>query len=711
MRTKKAVKTALLKVRKAAAERFSRTLKTFALDRSIKTSEGILRKIPRNVLREWNERNIGLPDYSDQPPEKDAGVVGKSVARLVTLADGEFEAEGFATGFLIAPGILMTNHHVFETKEQAMGTGAQFLYEYGADGRLRRGIIFRLEPEKFFVADESLDFALVAVEETSETGKSIRDFDPIPIHASALSISKGDTASIIQYPEGGYKKYAYKDNLVVDLFEEGFIHYTTDTMPGSSGSPAFTRTWQLCALHHCGVPEMKGDDIITRNGGIWTDSMSDEDIHWIANEGISLKTIFSKIRQMRSNAPENFREYYERLRTDLESIEPETLNQNVDDSAKTMRLQSENSDYAKPTNSDLGFSHVVINVTVTNSPNANISINANAKEVESTRNLPSTETQERRRSSSFERRIRFDTNYANREGYDRDFLDAPIDLPDIAENRHSEMYREGGRIVVLPYHHFSIAMNQHRRLAMWTAANVNYNDDVRDGRDRDAFGDDYWIEDPRLPSELQLKDADFYAPATLVDRGHLVRRQDNAWGVTASEIEYGNSDTFHWTNCTPQHERFNRSMSGGQWGAFEEHIVQQISGFGRRVSIFSGPVLANNDPGKDYGQGYIQYPVKFWKIIAGVDSGDLIVFAFMFDQGEVIRRFGLEDRFDSGRFSRRQVTVDFVQQVTGVHFPQNLIDADVLAGTTPDDFREVNPTTIRRTPNPKLGQAKYDEIP
>jgi endonuclease G len=275
-------------------------------------------------------------------------------------------------------------------------------------------------------------------------------------------------------------------------------------------------------------------------------------------------------------------------------------------------------------------------------------------------------------------------------------LDEWIDLPEVSSARRSEMYRDDNdEIVVLPYHHFSIAMNAQRRLAMWTAANIDYNQRFRDDRNRDAFGDDYWIEDPRVPSDLQLKDADFYAPATKVDRGHLVRRQDNAWGQSRTEIEYGNSDTFHWTNCTPQHERFNRGMSGGQWGAFEEHLVDQIAGFGKRISIFAGPVLADDDPGKNYGEGYVQYPVRFWKIIAGVEDGELQAFAFIFDQSEVIRRFGLE-RFDPGRFIRKQVTLEYVQQQTGVRFPQNLLVADTFAGTPPDRFPEVSPKTIRR---------------
>ena len=64
--------------------------------------------------------------------------------------------------------------------------------------------------------------------------------------------------------------------------------------------------------------------------------------------------------------------------------------------------------------------------------------------------------------------------------------------------------------------------------------------------------------DPRIPAQVQLGDQ-FYEPARQSDRGHIVRRQDSAWGDTPEEVEFANSDTFHWTNCTPQHAAFDTS--------------------------------------------------------------------------------------------------------------------------------------------------------
>src|SRR5688500_19347260 len=92
-------------------------------------------------------------------------------------------------------------------------------------------------------------------------------------------------------------------------------------------------------------------------------------------------------------------------------------------------------------------------------------------------------------------------------------------------------------------------MHRDRRLAMWTAANVDYNDSKR-RFSRDDFGEDTWKPDPRIPIEAQIEDVEFYAPAKKFDRGHLFRSDDGAWGDTAKEEEIANDDMFH---CTYSH--------------------------------------------------------------------------------------------------------------------------------------------------------------
>jgi endonuclease G len=245
-------------------------------------------------------------------------------------------------------------------------------------------------------------------------------------------------------------------------------------------------------------------------------------------------------------------------------------------------------------------------------------------------------------------------------------------------------------VQVLKYHHYSLAMNAARRLQMWSAANVDYAPARRTTSGRAFFGTDRWIGDPRIPAKFQLADADVYGPAGQIDRGHIVRREDSAWGDTAIETEFANSDTFHWTNCTPQHAAFNRSQPGkrwdnvkGLWGGFENHVQANLQTGDTRACILAGPVLATDDPSQDFGTGPVQYPLVFWKVVVvgNLDSGgtrSLRSYGFMLSQKDVIDRFGVE--FAPGEYARYQVSLATIGERTGVVFDATLIAADTMAG-------------------------------
>ena len=57
--------------------------------------------------------------------------------------------------------------------------------------------------------------------------------------------------TIIQHPLGGPKQIAITANQVVNTYDYR-LQYTTDTQPGSSGSPVFNDDWKVIALHHAG---------------------------------------------------------------------------------------------------------------------------------------------------------------------------------------------------------------------------------------------------------------------------------------------------------------------------------------------------------------------------------------------------------------------------------------------------------------------------
>jgi endonuclease G, mitochondrial len=603
------------------------------------------------------ERQIGPTlDFTLLPPDEEARRAGRPVARIVELPQPGVLAQGFGTGFLVPGGLLLTNHHVLPSEAHAYGVGANFLHEMNSAG-LQAGVIYELDPQSFFYNDEALDFALVALKQTANT-PALGQFGSIPLIGATGKILKGHPISVIQHPAGGPKQYATMQNRLLHVLEE-FLQYSTDTLQGSSGSPAFNRYWELVALHHSGVPHLVNGQIVAKDGSPWTDDMRDDDIMWVANEGVRVSRIVAHLQRVQ------FRHAAKDARL-----------------AELLRVTSDPlmTDPQSPESIDLGNASAAIprGIVIQVAGNATMNFGVAAEAVPPppvappvVAALPS--------GNGLEKKLRFDRNYGDRAGYQDDFLSVAIPLPGVTDERRPEMLRDGGKVRELKYHHFSLAMNSRRRLVMWSAVNVDYSPGRKSTRDRKEFGTDTWVPDPRIPAELQIQDDEFYQPATQIDRGHIVRREDNAWGDSEAEIEFANSDTFHWTNCTPQHERFNREMLHGRWGSLETHITDQIKANRHQASIFAGPVLAKDDPRRNFGSGSVQYPLRFWKVIAATSSDDdqLYVFGFLLDQSEQVRRFGIE-ALVFPTFRRQQMRLGAISALAGVTFPQVLLDADVM---------------------------------
>ncbi|MEP6569593.1 MAG: hypothetical protein ABJC10_07460, partial [Acidobacteriota bacterium] len=106
------------------------------------------------------ERIIGSSDLFDINYLELAIAVGRGVARIEI-------GNAHATGFLVGPALLMTNHHVLENEADASRAVAQFDYQDNAAGELLPRQDYRLKPEKFFITDKTLDFTIVGVNDLS----------------------------------------------------------------------------------------------------------------------------------------------------------------------------------------------------------------------------------------------------------------------------------------------------------------------------------------------------------------------------------------------------------------------------------------------------------------------------------------------------------------------------------------------------------------
>ena len=151
------------------------------------------------------------------------------------------------TGFLTKDGYLFTNNHVLSDEDDAEGATIEFNYEVGLTGTVKPLSQYKLDASDFITSPVSqFDFSKVKVMENGT--KPLKDWGFLEFDPSAMP-AIGDAVTIIQHPSGGDKRIALRANEVLSQ-QAQFLYYTTDTEPGSSGSPVFNRDWKVVALHH-----------------------------------------------------------------------------------------------------------------------------------------------------------------------------------------------------------------------------------------------------------------------------------------------------------------------------------------------------------------------------------------------------------------------------------------------------------------------------
>src|SRR5262245_444462 len=222
----------------------------------------------------------------------------------IQLKDLSSNLVGYATGFLIGPGVLLTNHHVFGEALEARNSLADFDYELDIDGNERPAVHFRFEPDQLFYTNTALDYSVVKVADRSIDGsRELTDWGWHVLNGEPGKGDPGEYLTIIQHPAGELKQVCVRENKLLKYLTDT-VWYMTDTLAGSSGSPAFNRFWQVLALHHSGVPKKDSHGrILTKDGKVWDESMDESLIAWVANEGIRVSSIVSDLQSNMAQHP------------------------------------------------------------------------------------------------------------------------------------------------------------------------------------------------------------------------------------------------------------------------------------------------------------------------------------------------------------------------------------------------------------------------
>lgn len=251
--------------------------------------------------------------------------------------------------------------------------------------------------------------------------------------------------------------------------------------------------------------------------------------------------------------------------------------------------------------------------------------------------------------------------YRDRKGYDAGFIrtnDFKITLSGLLKKQRASLapllHPVSRNQYLLHYHHFSVAMHKERHMPMLTAVNIDGNQLVDYGRERDK-----WVYDPRISKNFQTP-LRVYKNNDL-DLGHLVRRLDPVWG---NKARAANDDTFHVTVCAPQHKDLNRKT----WLHLEDYILKNTQVEGLKVSVFTGAVFSDQDIPYDG----VKLPLRFFKIAAVIKKdGRPSVSGYMLSQEEHIDDMagerGVIADTGFGQYKTFQVPLSTIAKMTGLN--------------------------------------------
>lgn len=652
------------------------------------------------------ERLIGGNDLVSVNYLMRGAFVARSICRI-RLRNASGNTVGFGTGFLIAPGILLTNHHVIPSAAEAAHAQAEFDYELDANGTSKIPVVFSILSSPAPITSQPLDFCIAALSTRSIDGKhDLNIFGYLPLSPTPGKAFVGEYLTIIQHPNGERKQICVRENKLLKFDENApTLWYQTDTVAGSSGSPVFNGSWQVVALHHSGVPKTdKQGRWLTIDGRLWDNSMDESKVAWLANEGIRISRIVEFLQKSYSGDPlsatvvaqsttsPSFGEARSLAAAGVSSLSNGNTKEIVDGEMQVtipLRISIRVGDLTVPhfnSNPSSTAQPAPFQPATMRSPPSRPLSGALTDLHVSGISGPAIES------------VNIDqSNYTDRTGYDPKFLGATLPLPALktAALQKKRLKLKGGGFI-LKYWNYSVMMHAERQLAFYSVVNVDSKlRPTSGGRDGDR-----WYYDPRCPQKEDQLGPEFYGQQSTFeanreknpfDRGHLTRRLDAQWGRTESQKKRNGDDSFHWSNCSPQHYLFNQGSK--QWLGLEDYVISTFAKETGKATVFNGPVfdapLSKIDAdgrvtpditGKTHPDptfGDVAIPKLFYKIVAcRKGRSGLAVAAFLLSQEEFLltmdRLHGMppfvEEKLSEAEARLFQVRVTDIERITGLDF-------------------------------------------
>jgi len=552
----------------------------------------------------------------------------RAVARVEVQTPGETTS---GTGFLISPDLFITNQHVINDAAGAAHANIIFDDEIDQQGNPGQRTIYRLLPERLAIfSDESeLDYAVIAIGDRLDGSAAIADLGDCPLSFSPDRHRVGMNVNIIQHPNGLPKTIAIRNNLLTARTDTRLL-YETDTDFGSSGAPVFNDQWDVVALHHYGAPSAPPQSA----GGQPPPSS--------VNEGIRISAIFNDLKDRAAKLDPVAQEMVTRALSLWTISAPATKQlerrpvasppapgeaMKAPDRANAMEaLMNAPSSTMQSVVIPIEILVRVGNPAVAGAP-ADKAASIAAQVIAAKPQRLLTKAAEG---------VKLDTDYSNRNGFSAKFVPGiKLDLPQITKPKKSSIAPLQDAAVTsgeLQYQNFSVVMHKTRHFALLTATNIDGATyvaiDRKTGEPAATQPEgETWYKDSRM-SDSYFVLQDFYSAwSHLFDRGHLTRRDDPTWGEFATRA---NKDTFHFTNCTPQHWKFNESIKF--WQGIERYVLEQglfVSGKDKPLAVLQGPVFNDTD---DLWADDTQVPSAFWKIVVWHGAQGLKAVAMIADQ-------------------------------------------------------------------------------